>query len=148
MIYLFVILFVVLDQVTKCAASKYLIHNSIKIFDWFKLDYVENRGAAFGFLDGKQTFFIVVTVFVLVFLAFFIYKYYSSLSTLEVLASILLFSGAIGNLIDRVVQGYVVDFISVRIFNVYDFPVFNFADIYVTFAVIVYLISVLKYERS
>ncbi|MFR7835763.1 MAG: signal peptidase II [Ezakiella sp.] len=49
---------------------------------------------------------------------------------------------------DRVVQGYVVDFISVRIFNVYDFPVFNFADIYVTFAVIVYLISVLKYERS
>ena len=141
MIYLFVILFVLLDQVTKFAAYKYLIHNSIKIFDWFKLDYVENRGAAFGFLDGKQTFFIVVTVFVLVFLAFFI-------STLEVLASILLFSGAIGNLIDRVVQGYVIDFISVRIFNVYDFPVFNFADIYVTFAVIVYLLSAISHERS
>lgn len=148
MIYLFVILFVLLDQVTKFAASKYLIHNSIKIFDWFKLDYVENRGAAFGFLDGKQTFFIVVTVFVIVFLAFFIYKHYSSLSTLEVWASILLFSGAIGNLIDRVVQGYVIDFISVRIFNVYDFPVFNFADIYVTFAVIVYLLSAISDERS
>lgn len=148
MIYLFVILFVLLDQVTKFTASKYLIHNSIKIFDWFKLDYVENRGAAFGFLDGKQTFFIVVTVFVLVFLAFFIYKHYSSLSTLEVWASILLFSGAIGNLIDRVVQGYVIDFISVRIFNVYDFPVFNFADIYVTFAVIVYLLSAISHERS
>lgn len=148
MIYLFVILFVLLDQVTKFAVSKYLIHNSIKIFDWFKLDYVENRGAAFGFLDGKQTFFIVVTVFVLVFLAFFIYKHYSSLSTLEVWASILLFSGAIGNLIDRVVQGYVIDFISVRIFNVYDFPVFNFADIYVTFAVIVYLLSTISHERS
>lgn len=148
MIYLLVVLFVLLDQATKYMASKYLIQNSIKIFNWFKLIYVENRGAAFGFLDGKQTFFIVVTVFVLVFLAFFIYKYYASLSTLEVWASILLFSGAIGNLLDRVVQGYVVDFISVRIFNVYDFPVFNLADIYVTFAVIVYFISAIRHERS
>lgn len=147
MLYIFVLLFIFLDQITKYLAKQNLIGSPLKIFDWFKLEYVENRGAAFGILAGKQTLFILITVFVLMILGFYIYKHYSIMSKLEIWASIFLFSGAIGNLIDRVLNGFVVDFLSVRIFNIYDFPVFNFADIYVTFSVILYVIAVLVHEK-
>lgn len=148
MLYILVFLFIALDQYSKYLAKEHLIGSPIKIFEWFKLEYVENRGAAFGILAGKQALFIIITVFVLLLIGFYIYKHYSLLSKLEVWASIFLFSGAIGNLIDRVLNGYVIDFISVRLFNIYDFPVFNFADIYVTFSVIIFCLAVIINEKN
>lgn len=148
MLYIFALLFIFLDQITKYFAKQNLIDSPVKIFNWFKLEYVENRGAAFGILAGKQTLFILITVFVLMLLGFYIYKHYQFMPKLEIWASIFLISGALGNLIDRILNGYVIDFISVRIFNIYDFPVFNFADIYVTFSVIIYLIAVFIHEKN
>ena len=149
MIYVFITLILIAaDQYTKHLAANNLVDNSINIFNWFKLTYVENSGAAFGMLAGKQTFFIVLTAGVLVVFSAYVINHRLEFNTLEKIALTLFFSGAVGNFIDRLMNAYVIDFISVKLFNVYDFPVFNFADIYVTFAVIVYLISVLKYERS
>lgn len=147
MINILIPFFLILDQWTKYYAGHNFKNAPVAINGWFKLDYVENTGAAFGMMAGRQTFFVVLTVFVTLFLAIFLFKNYKMLNTLEKWAAMFLISGAVGNLIDRILNGHVVDFISVRLFNVYDFPVFNFADVYVSLAVIIFIISLLVYER-
>ena len=117
------------------------------------LVYVENPGAAFGILHGQQGFFLLITVIVLTGILYVLWKlplqckaknfggenkgksYYPLF-----IALCFVFSGAIGNFIDRQLQSYVVDFIY---FSPIDFPVFNVADIYVTCAsfLLVYLLG-------
>ena len=117
------------------------------------LVYVENPGAAFGILHGQQGFFLLITVIVLTGILYVLWKlplqckaknfggenkgksYYPLF-----VALCFVFSGAIGNFIDRQLQSYVVDFIY---FSPIDFPVFNVADIYVTCAsfLLVYLLG-------
>lgn len=144
MIYiLFSILLIAFDQITKFISAKYFIKNPVEIFDWFKLIYLENRGAAFGMLAGKQNFFIILTVAVIVVMGVYVYNHRSEFKMVEKLGLALFFSGAIGNFIDRVLNGYVVDFISVRIFNVYDFPVFNLADCYISIAAVLFIIVII-----
>lgn len=109
--------------------------------------YVENRGAAFGMMTGKQIFLIVVTIVALIYL---IYKYYKdvrkSKDKLLKAGFILIISGAIGNLIDRIFLGYVIDFIKLEFI---DFPVFNFADIYVSIGCIIISFYILfKHEEE
>ena len=89
----------------------------------FELNYTENRGAAFGMLQDQRIFFLIMTVIVLVGLAFLFYRmpferYYLPLRGLFVVFA----AGTIGNLIDRLFLGYVVDFFYIRLI---DFPVFN-----------------------
>ena len=109
------VLSIILDQVTKVWATNTLRDGSeIKIIDeFFRLSYVENRGAAFGMLQNKIWFFVLVTIIMLVILAyiFFVNK---NLNILSKLSLTLIAGGAIGNFIDRVRLGYVVDFLDVR----------------------------------
>ncbi len=101
--------------------------------DVFELHYLENHGAAFGLLQNRQTFFIVTTTVLLVLIAYFYLRQipdeprYRPLN----LVAVLFFAGAVGNFIDRVKAGYVVDFFY---FVLIDFPIFNMADIYVVIA--------------
>lgn len=141
------ILLIVFDQFTKYLASSYFIKNPIVIFDWFKFIYLENRGAAFGMLAGRQTFFIILTVAVLLLMSVYVYNHRSELRIIEKLGIALFFAGTIGNFIDRVANGYVVDFISVRLFNFYDFPVFNLADCYISIAAVVFIIAVIGEKK-
>ncbi|MCD8300834.1 MAG: signal peptidase II, partial [Clostridiales bacterium] len=113
----------------------------------FELYYLENHGAAFGILQGRRGAFILITVVVLV-LAAYIYARLPFNSGYRLLRILIVFiaSGAVGNFIDRVRQGYVVDFFYIKLIN---FPVFNVADIYVTVCVIlliIYLIFFVKEE--
>ena len=136
-----VILLTILDQLTKYLAVIHLAGKEafVLIPGVFELRYLENRGAAFGILQNKQIFFILLTL-LYVCIAVWIYfriprekKYYLLHSI-----TIILTAGALGNFIDRLVNGYVVDFFY---FSLIDFPIFNVADIYVTAAVILLIIA-------
>ena len=120
-------LLIALDQWAKSMAYSTLRVNGplVLIKGVFELLYSENRGAAFGILQGKQWFFFLVA-------AVFVAKLPSGSRYLPLyIAMILLLSGAVGNLIDRAVRGFVVDFFY---FSLIDFPIFNVADCYVVCA--------------
>ena len=143
-----IIVLVLLDQYTKVLAVKHLKDQAdIPILkNIFELSYVENRGAAFGMMQNKQTFFIITTVFVVA-LILWIYhtmpmekKFMPGRITL-----VFIVAGAIGNFIDRVSQGFVVDFLYFKLIH---FPVFNVADIYVTCSVFVLAFLLLFYYKE
>lgn len=135
-------LMVALDYVSKAHIVKYLKgrENIVWIKNVFELEYLENTGAAFSSFLGKQGFLIGLTSVVLLaciieFLRIPEGKRYAGLR----ISFLLLIAGAIGNLIDRVKQGYVVDFFY---FVPVNFPRFNVADIYVTLSVPLLIILV------
>lgn len=106
--------------------------------------YLENTGAAFSLFHNTSSFMTVVSILTFVVLGFFIYAYVKLLKMdkfrSERIAIIFLFGGAAGNLIDRVMHQFVVDFIYVKII---DFPTFNVADCYITCAVIFVIIRLI-----
>ena len=106
--------------------------------------YLENTGAAFSLFDNSSAFMIIISILTFVVLGFFVYAYIKLLKLdqfkAERIAIIFLFGGAAGNLIDRVMYQFVVDFIYVKII---DFPTFNVADCYITCAVIYIIIRVI-----
>lgn len=141
---------ILIDQLTKVLAIEYLKNQpAINIIgDFLKLDYVENYGAAFGILQNKKLLFITITLGVIGFILYFIYKNYSYLSNTIKIALALLIGGAIGNLLDRMRLGYVVDFISVRLGKSYNFPVFNMADTFIVISTgIIILLIILGKEE-
>lgn len=91
------------------------------------LTYVENRGAAFGILQDKVWFFVIVALIAIPVILFALWKFKNRSKTLN-LGLCFVMAGAVGNMIDRISLGYVVDFIDFRLI---DFPVFNIADIFV-----------------
>lgn len=142
------VLLISLDQITKWTASVYLKgnHSFPLIKGVFELYYLENRGSAFGLMQGKRFFFIVIAVIVLIILPYIYYQIpISSRFVLLRLDAVLFLAGAIGNAIDRVVRGYVVDFLY---FSLIDFPVFNVADIYVTVSAFTLFFLMLFYYKE
>lgn len=137
------ILLIALDQVTKQLAVKYLYQKNpvVIIPGVFELNFLMNRGAAFGIMQNHQYFFAVVTCVVL-FILIYIFIRIPSVSRFIPLRMllVLLMAGAVGNLLDRVYQGYVVDFFYFKLIN---FPIFNVADCYVVISVILLAVLVL-----
>ncbi len=120
---------IILDQLTKLLAVKYL--EPIATFPIIKkvihLTYVENRGAAFGMLSNHRWIFIVISSITIV--AFLLYLYLGHAENkLYAISISMITAGGIGNMIDRIALGYVVDFIDFRLIN---FAVFNGADSFV-----------------
>jgi signal peptidase II len=119
--------------------------------------YVENPGAAFGILRGQQFFFLLITIVVLLGILYTVWKIPSSFHSGQVemeksrsyfplfWALCFVFSGAIGNCIDRQLRAYVVDFIY---FRPIDFPVFNVADIYVSVSAFLLLLLFMFYYKE
>lgn len=138
---IFIVILVLLDQVSKVFMQNFLEYgNSVAILDGvFHLTYVENRGAAFGLFENMQVFFIIVAVIVTVVGLVYIHK--SETSKLAKISICLIIAGAIGNLIDRVKMGYVVDFFDFRFIWNY---VFNIADIFVVIGTLLLCIYLLK----
>ena len=137
------VLLVALDQWTKLLAVRHLMGQAVvPILDGvFELHYLENRGAAFGILQGQKGIFLLCTAVVLVVLAF----YYNRMPVtgrfrLLRLVGVLLSAGAVGNLIDRMQHSYVVDFLY---FKLIDFPIFNVADCYVTVGAVLLAAAIL-----
>ncbi len=142
---LFMILAVVIDQMTKFAASSYLrINGPVKLIPGiFHLQYLENRGAAFGIFQHKQLVFVVVAAVILLAGAILYQNFPVTSRFLPVRLCILcIAAGAVGNMIDRVRLGYVVDFFYFILIN---FPIFNVADIYVTVSIAFLILLILFY---
>lgn len=138
---------IIIDQYTKQLAVAHLQDAPVPIIEGvFELQYLENRGAAFGMLQNKQWFFLIITVVLL----FFITKLYIGLPrTKRVLplriSLIFITAGAIGNMIDRIRLNYVIDFLY---FKLIDFPIFNVADIYVTVSTFFIAFLILFYYKE
>lgn len=136
------VILIAVDQLTKIIAFESLKKAPFVIIEGvFELRYTSNYGAAWGILSGQRLFFIIVTMIICVVIAVLFVmtphiKKYIPLMCCELLA----FSGAIGNFIDRVILGYVRDFLY---FSLIDFPIFNIADCYVVISAIFLCILVL-----
>ena len=134
---------VLVDRITKNLAVVHLKDRpDIPVVDGvFVLQYLENRGAAFGILQGQRTAFLIITIAVL---ALIVYVYWRAPVRRRFLflrfVLVLIGAGAIGNLADRAANGYVVDFLYLIGIN---FPIFNVADIYVTVAAALLIIMAL-----
>jgi len=117
----------------------------ILIKDFFKLEYLENRGAAFGILQNKLILLTLVTLLVISGMIYYIIKYKPKSKFLRI-SFALIISGALGNLYDRLFYKYVVDFILVHYKEVYYFPTFNIADMFVVVGTLILAISIVKEE--
>jgi len=136
---------VLLDQFTKILAVRFLKGQEAFVIwkDVFVLQYLENRGAAFGMFQEKQMIFILFGFCVLIgaFYLFFHMSKDNKFWPIRICA-ILVLSGALGNLIDRLYRSFVVDFFYFKLIN---FPIFNVADIYVSVGTAVAGLMILFY---
>ncbi len=140
------ILLVAADQIIKYLTIVMLNPVSTKVLlkGVLSLTYVENRGAAFGMMQNSRWVFILLTVAIIAVIIAYRIKSGEN-SRLFVSAAVLLISGGIGNLIDRIFRGYVVDMIQVTFI---DYPVFNFADCCVVIGAVLMCLYVLRKDGS
>ena len=131
------------DQLTKHIIDIY--HTSYINSDllFFSIDYVKNYGAAFNILNGSRIFLSTISTIITLFLIYFI-LYKKNLSNIDLYSYTFILGGTIGNGIDRITKGYVIDFINL---NFIDFPVFNIADISINIGFIFILYGLIKNKR-
>ena len=137
------IFIVLIDQFTK-----YLIFYNKKLFinkDFllFKLDFVKNYGAAFNIFSGSRIFLSLISILFSILLIYLIFRK-NTLNLLDLYSYSFILGGTIGNGIDRIFKGFVVDFINLNIIN---FPVFNIADISIKIGFIILLYNFFKNNR-
>jgi signal peptidase II len=146
MLWVLLIIFLTgIDQLSKWYfyTNRFQYDGFVVIKDFFYLTYLENRGAAFGVLQNFRWAFIILTI---VAVSIMIWYFIKNNNIVFRISMAFLISGAIGNLIDRLLRGFVVDFLDFFPFG-YDFPIFNFADICVNigaFLLIYYVIFIYK----
>ena len=148
---LLIILLVVLDQISKILISSYLsLGESLNLLPFLNFTLIHNSGIAFSFFDDggniSRWLLVVAVSGILAYLLFLMYKI-TSKNRLELMSFILIISGGLGNLVDRVFLGYVVDFVHV-FYQDYSFYVFNMADSYITVGIILYLSYFFFIERT
>ena len=137
------IFIVLIDQFTK-----YLMSYNNKLFinkDFllFKLDFVKNYGAAFNIFSGSRIFLSLISIIFSILLIYLIFRK-NTLNSFDLYAYSFILGGTIGNGIDRIYKGFVVDFINLNIIN---FPVFNIADISINVGFIFLLYNIFKNNR-
>ena len=148
---LLIILLVVLDQISKILISSYLsLGDSLNLLPFLNFTLIHNSCIAFSFFDDggniSRWLLVVAVSGILAYLLFLMYKI-TSKNRLELMSFILIISGGLGNLVDRVFLGYVVDFVHV-FYQDYSFYVFNMADSYITVGIILYLSYFFFIERT
>ena len=134
------IFIVVIDQFTKYLMfyNKELFIN--KDFLLFKLDFVKNYGAAFNIFSGSRIFLSLISILFSILLIYLIFRK-NTLNTFDLYSYSFILGGTIGNGIDRIFRGFVVDFINLNIIN---FPVFNIADISINIGFIFLIYNIFK----
>lgn len=140
-----ILILLAVDIITKQWALNVLAKsNDITVIKgFFDLAYLENRGAAFGILQNKVIFLALITTIVVLIMVFYIIKYKPESKLLKY-SFYLIIPGAIGNLVDRVRLGFVVDFLQFHYKDVYYFPTFNMADTFVVIGTALMILYVAK----
>ena len=141
-----VVLFI--DQIIKFVVSNSNINMEI-ISNFLSLKYAQNTGIAFSLLPNSRVLILIISIVLLIVIFSIIKKEY--VNKKEIIYDIsfgLLIGGILGNLIDRLFRGYVIDFISLKLLNYY-FPIFNIADLCITIGVIILiLIELTKSDKE
>ncbi len=143
------LLALMLDQLIKIVASYYLTNVTL-IPNFLSLVYAENTGVAFSMLSGNRMFIILITIILLGILIQVLKKENMKSkqnSKLIILSYGFLFGGILGNLLDRITRGVVIDYVSLNILG-YHFPIFNLADLFITFGVILLIIKTIKEDEK
>ena len=137
------IFIVLIDQITKYLMfyNKELFIN--KDFLLFKLDFAKNYGAAFNIFSGSRIFLSLISILFSILLIYLIFRK-NTLNLFDLYSYSFILGGTIGNGIDRIFKGFVVDFINLNIIN---FPVFNIADISINIGFIFLLYNIFKNNR-
>ena len=133
-----------LDLSLKYLVSSYL--NTVNIIDnFFSLTYVLNDGAAFS-LFASRTYLLIVIALICLF--FIIYELKNNLDdrVLSIGYSLVL-AGLLGNFLDRLIDGYIIDYLSFKILG-YNYPIFNFADILIVVGIVIVIIKEILKERG
>ena len=139
-----VLLLIALDQLVKSYIVQQIPLGEVRswIPNFVSLTYLQNRGAAFSMLQDQQWLFAIITLVVMVGAIWYLHEHMED-SLWMVLGLTLIIAGGLGNFIDRVSQGFVVDMFHLDFIN---FAIFNVADSYLTVGVIILLIAMLKEE--
>ena len=137
------IFIILIDQFTK-----YLMFYNYKIFQnkdfvLFRLDFVKNYGAAFNILSGSRIFLSLISIIFSILLIYLILRK-NTLNSFDLYSYSFILGGTIGNGIDRIFKGFVIDFINLNIVN---FPVFNIADISINIGFLFLLYNIIKNKR-
>lgn len=133
---------VLFDRILKILVQNFIKDKIYVIKNFFYIIYTRNIGAAFSIMEGMQVVLILIGVLALVSIYLYVRK-----NNIKQVGYPLLFGGIIGNLIDRIVYGYVIDFIGFEIFN-YQAPIFNFADMVIVIGAFIILIGSDKNEDN
>ena len=132
-----------LDQFTKIYINLNINKSLNKDLLLFTIEFVRNYGAAFNILSGSRLFLSFISVISTIILSYFIFIKENKLINKYGLSFIL--AGSIGNGIDRILNGYVIDFIKIKFIN---FPVFNIADILINIGVLILISSYFRYKKT
>lgn len=136
-----ILILTICDQLLKSwVASSIILGGSKQLIPGIiELTNLRNSGAAWSIFEGQQTFFTIITIVAIIVIGYFIWQYRKNIPMLIGLS--LIMAGTIGNFIDRLRQGYVVDMFETTFIN---FPIFNIADMCLTIGVIWLIICILK----
>ena len=135
--YKFVIIVLIVDFISKLFISNYFILNkSVSVINkFFYITYTNNYGAAFSIMQNSRFLLIFISVLVLFILVYYLNKKKID-NRLEIFCYSLLLGGLLGNLVDRIIYGYVIDFFDFYIFG-YEFAIFNVADVAIVISIII-----------
>jgi len=134
---------VTLDQISKYFITlnyDYFLNKNIIIFS---INYVRNYGAAFNIFEGNRVFLSSISIISSLILIYFIF-FKGRLNLLDRYGLSLILAGSLGNGIDRIIKGYVIDFINLKLF---DFPIFNIADISINIGCIILIFNYFKFKK-
>ena len=141
------ILILLLDIITKqLVINNLLEHQSITIINnFFSITYAKNTGVAFSFLEGYIPLVILITSIIIISILIYIKK--NNPNKYESICYGLILGGALGNLLDRIIYGYVIDFLDFTIFN-YNYPIFNIADTFIVIGILILIILSFKENKG
>ena len=147
---IFCIILIVFDRYTKFLAQSILLTKRPEglpvLGDLLWLLYLENTGAAFGMLKGQMWFFFIIAILMAIVVIYVLFRIPDEKKYLLMkICLCLILSGGIGNMIDRMVQNYVIDFFYIKII---DFAIFNVADIYITVGTALLIIDMLFFKKD
>lgn len=137
-----IVVAVILDQITKYIASVYFTKQVYVIENFFSFKYHENTGGGWSILEGQLWVFIIVGIIALGVFAYMMKDFNLKTNSIYSIALILMIAGNIGNLLDRIFRGFVIDFLKFDFGN-YTFPIFNLADSFLTIGIILLIFDVL-----
>ena len=141
-------LIIFFDQLSKILVIKnFQLYESLSILPFFNLTFIVNYGFAFGFLNNPSLNQIIVILVIFSIIAYFLYLLIKTQDQFFRFSLILVLSGAVGNFIDRVLHGFVIDFIDIYLGS-YHWPAFNLADSSITLGFILIMFNILFLNKK